>query len=86
MTTRRPQGKRKMAITVINGGTTPAVYTDDGRVLAAGERVEVESIDGTARGLIERGYLTVAEQPDKEDSGDRDEEAAPGASDPESAS
>lgn len=83
MTTRRAQGKRTMT-TLINGGTTPVIYSDDGRTLAAGSRVEVESIDDTARSLLELGYITVADQPGGKDSGDHDEQEGPGASDPES--
>lgn len=83
MTTRRTQGKQKKMTTLINGGTTPVIYTEDGRVLAAGDRVEVESIDPAARSLIELGYITTESESggDESDEGDR-----PGASDPESAS
>lgn len=84
MTTRRTS-KKKTARTLINGGTTPVVYTDDGRVLAAGERIEVDSIDDTASALVERGYLVVEGEQD-EAPGDRDEEESPGESAPESAS
>lgn len=85
----RAQGKKKKATTLINGGVTPVVYTDEGHVLAAGERVEVETLDDTASALIERGYLTV-EEPDSAtaDSGSRDREAGDtsGASPQESTS
>lgn len=82
MTTRRT-AKKKTSRTLINGGTTPVVYSDDGRVLAAGERIEVDSIDNTASALIERGYLTVEDDQD-ETAGDRDEHDAPGESLPKS--
>lgn len=67
--------------TLINGGVTPVVYTDDGRVLGAGERVEVSSLDGTATAQVEHGYLTV-------DKGERDHDGTDtsGASAPETAS
>lgn len=84
MTTRRT-AKKKEGRTLINGGTTPVVYTDDGRVIAAGERVEVESLDGTAAKLIDLGYLTV-ESGQNDTGGDRDEDDTPGESLPKSAS
>ena len=82
MTTRRT-AKKKTTRTLINGGTTPAVYTDDGRVLAAGERIEVESIDDAAKRLIDLGYLTVETEQD-DAPGDQDEQATPGESLPKS--
>lgn len=84
MTTRRP-AKKKTSHTLVNGGTTPVVYTDDGRVLPAGERVEVESLDGTASRLVDLGYLVVENEQDNE-AGDQDEQAAPGESLPKSGS
>lgn len=82
MTTRRT-AKKKRTHVLINGGTTPLVYTDDGRVLPAGERVEVETIDEAATGLIDLGYLTVESEQDDAPV-DQDEQAKPGESLPES--
>lgn len=81
MTTRRTAKKKTR--TLVNGGTTPVIYTDDGRVLAAGERVEVESLDDTASRLVDLGYLTVENEQD-DVAGDQDEKTAPGESLPKS--
>lgn len=82
---------QKTTTTLINGGTTPVIYTDDGRVLPAGQRVTIDSteVDEAARALIERGYLGAEvsdSTADKTDDGDRDEDKRPGASDQESTS
>lgn len=86
---------QKTKTTLVNGGTTPVIYTDDGRVLAAGHRITLESseVDDTARALVERGHLLIetddsaaeADTSDKGD-GDRDAKGTPGASDQETAS
>lgn len=83
MTTRRT-AKKKIR-TLINGGTTPVVYTDDGRVLAAGERIEVETVDEAATRLIDLGYLVMENERDDAPV-DQDEQANPGESLPESGS
>lgn len=50
-----PTGK----YTLLNPGTTPVVYTCDGRIIGAGERISVDSIDEVAQTAIDRGYLKV---------------------------
>lgn len=40
-----------------NPGTTPVVYTNDGRILAGGERVWVPALDETGKAAVTRGLL-----------------------------
>lgn len=42
---------------LLNPGTSPITYTDDGRSIGAGERIRVDSLDQAAQSAIERGYL-----------------------------
>lgn len=48
--------------TLINPGTTPQVYTDDGRTLPAGERAEGVELDATGQSAVDAGRLIVAEE------------------------
>jgi len=52
-----PAGK----YTLLNPGTTPVVYTVDGRIIAAGERISVDSIDSVGQTAIDRGYLKLVD-------------------------
>lgn len=76
MATRETKKKPERKTTLINGGTSPLTYTDDGRVLGAGERVELDTLDATARAAVDNGYLT-----EVHDSGDQEDNKGHGASD-----
>lgn len=67
--------------TLINGGTTPVVYTDDGKILPAGKRQWVAALDDTGRRAVMFGYLRWKPDPvtttsDTTLSGDTNEAAA----------
>ena len=44
-------------ITLFNPGNTAVVYSEDGRIVAGAERVEVQELDATGQRAVERGYL-----------------------------
>lgn len=43
--------------TILNPGTNPVTYTDDARVIAAGERLRDVTIDRITRAALDRGDL-----------------------------
>lgn len=47
-------------VTLINPGTTPQVYTTDGRMLPAGERLENVTLDDVGQAAVDTGRLRVA--------------------------
>lgn len=67
--------------TVVNPGTGPVVWSDDGRVLGAGERAAVV-FDDTTRAAVDAGRLTVSEESatdtDAPEEGERDGSARRG--------
>lgn len=48
--------------TLINPGTTPQVYTEEGHTLAAGERLEDVTLDEVGQGAVDAGLLLVLEE------------------------
>ena len=48
--------------TVVNPGTTPKVYAEDGKVIAAGERLEGVELDAVGQALVDDGKLRVVEE------------------------
>lgn len=66
-------------ITLFNPSIVPVVYTDDGRIVAGGERVELDKLDESGQRAVDRGRL-VNETKDDEPTG----EAAPADSEKES--
>jgi hypothetical protein len=48
--------------TIINPGTTPQVYTDDGRTIAAGDRVENVDLDEIGQSAVDSGRLRVLDE------------------------
>jgi len=57
-------------ITIINAGSGPVVYDEDGRSLGGGERLEVAALDSAGRRAVEQGHLLrMAEDPAKDEPG-----------------
>lgn len=53
-----------MAKTIyFNPGPGPVVYTNDGRSVGAGERVELSGLDDTGKAALDRGHLAMLTQP-----------------------
>lgn len=48
--------------TIINPGTTPQVYADDGRTIAAGDRVENIDLDEVGQSAVASGRLRVLDE------------------------
>jgi hypothetical protein len=59
---------------LVNPGTTPQVYTEDGRQVAAGDRVEVDQLDEVGRGAVDSGRLLLVES-EKDDNANEAEES-----------
>lgn len=55
--------KTTKRITLVNGGTTPLVYDDEGHVIAAGQRLEVPEVGEPARLAAALGFLVIEESP-----------------------
>jgi hypothetical protein len=55
MTTKQQKQTRK--VTLFNPTAAPVVYTDTGKILAGGERCEVDELDNAGRTVVEHGYL-----------------------------
>lgn len=51
--------------TLINPGTTPQVYTEDGRMIAAGGRVEDARLDKVGQGAVDSGRLRLVDEDEK---------------------
>jgi len=50
--------------TFVNPTTTPTVYSEDGRALGAGERLEIDELDPAGQAALERGALVEAAEVD----------------------
>lgn len=51
-----------MTVTLLNPGTTPVTYTDDARVIAAGQRITGVTLDHTGQTAVDHGYLVAIEE------------------------
>lgn len=49
--------KKDSKITLFNPTQMPVVYSDDGRVLGGGERIEIDRLDETGAEVVKQGYL-----------------------------
>lgn len=49
--------------TISNPGTAGRTYSDDGRVIGAGERLDGVTLDATGRGAVAVGYLLEEDDP-----------------------
>lgn len=42
---------------ILNPGTTSVVYTEDGKQIAAGEKLDVTDLDEAGQAALDRGYI-----------------------------
>ena len=48
--------------TLVNPGTTPQVYTQDGHTIPAGERIEDVTLDEVGQNAVDAGRLLLVEE------------------------
>lgn len=78
MAAQKDERTSKRPATLVNGGTTPLVYDDEGRVIAAGQRIEVDDVCEPARRAAELGFLVIEDREvDEDTAGDPKPKPAP---------